>query len=192
MTSQELLNISKSITDTSIAHVNAKVINLSENQLNWRPNPGVWSLNEIMAHLNSYANYYYEAFDLKIEKTKFRNSKEEFTSSPLGRSAWKSMKLGNAQNIKRKFKAPKNHNPSIDSSLVHSDEAQRFLNAQSRLLGIIEKAAQVNLKKVKVPISISKMVRLRLGDALLFVSYHVERHLQQMINLQKNPNFPRK
>lgn len=192
MTSQELLNITKTITDTSITHVNAKVINLSENQLNWRPNPGVWSLNEIMAHLNSYANYYYEAFDVKIEKTKFRNSKEEFTSSPLGRSAWKSMKLGNAQNIKRKFKAPKNHNPSFDNSLVHADEAQRFLNAQTRLLLVIEKAAQVNLKKVKVPISISKMVRLRLGDALLFVSYHVERHLQQMINLQKNPNFPKK
>lgn len=192
MTTQELLSITKNITEDSINQVRSKIINLSDNQLQWRPNPGFWSINEVLAHLNSYAAYYYEQFDVKIERTKFRNSKEEFTSSPLGRSAWKSMKLGNAKNIKRKFKAPKSHNPSIESSLVHADEPQRFIDSQERLLRIIEKAGSVNLKKVKVPISISKMVRLRLGDALLFVTYHIERHMQQVQNLQKHPNFPRK
>jgi len=57
---------------------------------------------------------------------------------------------------------------------------------------IAESAATVNLRKVKVPISISKIVRLRLGDALLFVAYHNERHMQQMLNLKKHPNFPKK
>lgn len=192
MTTEQLLSINKNITEESIEWVQKKVISLSENQLNWRPNPGYWSIDEILAHMNSYASYYYEAFDQKIEKTKFRNSKEEFTSSPLGRSAWKSMKLGNANNIKRKFKAPKTHNPTFDASLVHGDEAERFIKWQTKLLQTLDRAGEVNLKKVKVPISISKMVRLRLGDALLFVSYHVERHMQQIKNLQKHPNFPKK
>jgi hypothetical protein len=192
ITTKELLETSRKITQESIDLVEKKVSSLTENQLNWRPNPGVWSVNEILAHLNSYATYYYELFDLKITRTKFRNSKDEFTSSPLGRSAWSSMKLGNAKNIKRKFKAPKAHNPSIDASLMHADEAARFIKRQRDLLLIIDRAAEVNLKKVRIPISISKMVRLRLGDALLFVSYHTERHMQQLLNLEKSSNFPRK
>lgn len=192
ITTKELLETSNSITRASIDSVQKSVRSMSENQLNWRPNPGIWSVNEILAHLNSYASYYYEIFDQKIAKTKFRRSKEEFISSPLGRSAWKSMKLGNASNIKRKFKAPRSHNPTADPSLVHPDEAERFIKNQKELLLILEKASEVNLKKVKIPISISKMVRLRLGDALLFVCYHVERHMQQLKNLEKNPNFPKK
>jgi hypothetical protein len=39
-------------------------------------------------------------------------------------------------------------------------------------------------------ISISKIIRLRLGDALLFVVYHNERHVQQAKNLLKHPKFP--
>lgn len=192
MTTEQLININRKITEESINWVQKKVLSLSENQLNWRPNPGIWSVREILAHLNSYASYYYDVFGQKIEKTKFRNSKEEFTSSPLGRSAWKSMKLGNANNVKRKFKAPKVHNPSLDPGLIHDDEAQRFIEWQKKLLRTLDLAGDVNLKKVKVPISISKIVRLRLGDALLYVSYHVERHIQQIKNLQNSPNFPKK
>jgi hypothetical protein len=60
------------------------------------------------------------------------------------------------------------------------------------LLQILDLAAGVNIRKVKVPISISKIVRLRLGDALLFVAYHNERHIQQAINLMKLAQFPKK
>jgi hypothetical protein len=63
---------------------------------------------------------------------------------------------------------------------------------QQELLEVIDKAATVNIRKVKVPISISKLIRLRLGDALLFVAYHNERHLQQAINLTKLAQFPKK
>ena len=50
---------------------------------------------------------------------------------------------------------------------------------------------KVNIRKVKIPISISKIIRLRLGDALLFVVYHNERHVQQALNVLNNPNFPK-
>jgi len=192
MTTEQLISINRKIVEESIDWVQKKVLSLSDNQLNWRPNPGIWSVHEVLAHLNSYASYYYDVFDQKIEKTKFRNSKEEFSSSPLGRSAWKSMKLGRANNVKRKFKAPKVHNPGLDPELMHDNDAERFIEWQNKLLSTLDRAGEVNLKKVKIPISISKMVRLRLGDALLYVSFHVERHIQQIKNLQNSPNFPKK
>ena len=102
------------------------------------------------------------------------------------------MKLGNAKNVKRKFKAMRSYNPQIDSSLIKENGIATALDELTELLSIIEKAATVSLRRVKIPISISKIIRLRLGDALLFVVYHNERHFQQISNLLTDKNFPKK
>lgn len=188
----ELFNELGDITQSGIAFVKKRMAKLNDNQLNWKPNKQTWSLNEIIAHLNSYANYYHPVFQTKIKNTKFKTAKEKFVPSPLGRSAWKSMKLGRANNIKRKFKAPKPYNPTFNKELVKGDEVDRFLEEQEKFMGILKMAQEVNLKKVKVPISISKIIRLRLGDALLFVTYHNERHIQQAANLLEHRGFPKK
>jgi hypothetical protein len=164
--------------------------NLKPNQLSWKPNSITWSINEILAHLNQYANYYHTAFINKIETTKFIEPKGQFISSPLGKSAWKSMKLGTANNIKRKFQSPKNYNPTIHPEIVNKNELNIFDKNQIELIDIIEKAKKVNIQRVKIPISISKFIRLKLGDALLFVVYHNERHLQQIKNLVEHRAFP--
>ena len=192
MTTKEIVQIVKDITNENIETINASVGKMSEKQLNWIPNPGIWSVAQVLAHLNEYGRYYYPTFERKIENTRFRSTKEAFISSPLGRSAWKSMKLGNANNVKRKFRAQKGYNPAIETSLVTGDDLAIFLDQQKSFLSIIEKAQEVNFRRVKIPISISKIVRLRLGDALLFVAYHNQRHVQQIKNLIANPNFPKK
>ncbi len=192
MTTSELIQIVSNITNENISNVKKYVGKLSETQLTWRPNPGVWSVSEVLAHLNEYANFYHPTIQRRIDTTRFTSTKEAFVSSPLGRSAWKSMKLGNAKNVKRKFKAPKDYNPTYDAQLVTGDEFPTFLKSQEVLLSLFEKAQTVNMRRVKVPISISKIVRLRLGDALLFVVYHNQRHVQQIINLVTHKNFPKK
>ncbi|NVK63049.1 MAG: DinB family protein [Flavobacteriales bacterium] len=192
MTTRELRSALSEITSNNIQQATSWMGKLSEKQLNWRPNPGVWSIAEVLAHLNSYARYYHPTIQRKIESTRFRNVKEDFISSPLGKSAWKSMKLGRLNNVKRKFKAPKGHNPTIDTELVQGTEVSDFIQQQNELLEIIKSSAEVNVRKVKIPISISKIVRLRLGDALLFITYHNERHMQQILNLKTHKNFPKK
>lgn len=192
MTTVELRSTLSDITSNNIQQATSWMNKLSEKQLNWRPNPGIWSIAEVLAHLNSYARYYHPTIQRKIESTRFRNVKEDFMSSPLGKSAWKSMKLGRLNNVKRKFKAPKGHNPTIDIDLVKGTEVQDFIEQQNELMHIIESSAEVNVRKVKIPISISKIVRLRLGDALLFITYHNERHMQQILNLKTHKNFPKK
>ncbi len=192
MTTKELLQTVRSITQENIDYIQKSVAKLSHNQLTWKPNNEVWSISEIIAHLNEYSHYYHPTIKRKIENTRFTSSKEAFISSPLGRSAWKSMKLGRLNNIKRKFKAPKGYNPTIDSSLVKGNETEQFLLLQNEFFDIIEMSESVNLRRVKIPISISKIIRLRLGDALLFVTYHNQRHIQQIKNLIERRNFPLK
>jgi hypothetical protein len=189
---EDLISNLTAITQANISFVNKKCARLSQSQLNWTPSTGVWSIQEILSHLNAYSNYYHRAFEEKIAQTKFTQAKETFASSPLGKSAWKSMKLGRANNVKRKFKAPKNYNPTLNTVLIEDDAVNTFLKDQNDLIELLKKAKTVNLRKVKVKISISKFVRLRLGDALMFVIYHNERHVQQIKNLITHRNFPKK
>ena len=191
MTTSQLVSELRGITQTNIDLIRKKFSHLNDQQKNWRKDSESWSINEVFAHLNEFAHYYHQAFTSKIERTRFNEPKDVFISSPLGRSAWKSMKLGNLKNIKRKFKAQRIYNPLIHSELVTGKDAVTFESNQIELLKIIDKAELVNLRKVKVPISISKIVRLRLGDALLFVVYHNERHMQQALNILSNNKFPK-
>ena len=192
MTTKELLNDIKSITLTNLDVIRKKIVYLNEEQKSWKINDTSWSINEIFAHMNEYAKFYHSTFKTRIASTRFREPISVFISSPLGRSAWQSMKLGNAKNVKRKFKSPKASNPTVDISLLTGNEVSDLEKGQEELLTILESAEAVNLRKVKVPISISKIIRFRLGDALLFVSYHNERHIQQVLNVMAHQNFPKK
>ena len=192
MTTKQLIEEIRTITLTNLEIVRKKMNYLNENQRTWRQNETSWNINEIFAHLNEYAKFYHTTFKNRIEKTRFREPRENFISSPLGRSSWQAMKLGNAKNVKRKFKTQRAYNPSIEKSLVTGHDISDFEKGQEEFLSIIETAQTVNLRKVKVPISISKIIRFRLGDALMFVTYHNERHMQQALNLMANPKFPKK
>lgn len=192
MTTQWVFNEIATITERNVRMIREKFNSLNEKQRTWKPNESEWSINEIFAHLNEYASFYHSAFKRRIERTRFREPKENYSSSPLGRSAWVSMKLGNANNVKRKFNTPKAYNPVHTPSLVKGNDIEIFMDYQEDLKEIILQATSVNIRKVKVPIAISKIIRLRLGDALLFVAYHNERHVQQALNVMKMSQFPKK
>lgn len=190
MTTESLFLEMEKLTNQNIETTKSKMLNLSKEQLSWRPKLDSWNLLEIYAHLNEYAKFYHSAFSKKIDTTRFREPRDIFISSPLGKSAWKSMKLGNAQNVKRKFKAPKLYNPTIVPSIIRENTLQEFIDGQKVLLEILKNARTINIRKSKIGISLSKIVRLRFGDALMFVIYHNERHIQQALNLINHKNFP--
>lgn len=191
MTSKELLTELRAITERNIDLLRESFNNLSEQQKRWKKDTTSWSILEVFAHLNAYANYYHPVFAKRIETTRFREPKDIFISSPLGKSAWKSMKLGNAKNVKRRMKSLKSFNPTFESNLINGADIEVFEKDQLQLLNILTNAEEVNLRKVKVPISISQMIRLRLGDALQYVIYHNERHLQQALNIIEHKSFPK-
>lgn len=192
MTTLELFQESESITKSNLDLVRKYLTRLSDIQLTWKPAESIWSINEIFAHLNEYAAFYHPAFTKKIASTRFREPKASFISSPLGKSAWKSMQLGQLKNVKRKFNAPKSYNPMFQKELVKGDDVSVFETFQNELLQILDSAKSVNIQRAKVSTSISKFVRLRLGDAFLFVIYHNQRHVQQALNLMNHRAFPTK
>jgi uncharacterized damage-inducible protein DinB len=192
MTSSELIGQLISVTNDNRLYVEKKISFLSADQLNWQKSTDSWSVKQTLIHLNEYARFYHTEFVKRIEQTRFKEPIPQFVSSPLGKSAWKSMKLGNANNVKRRFHSPKQYNPLVNNQLNEDDSVMNFLKNQLELGYILNSAKHVNLRKVKIPISISKIIRLRLGDALQFVIYHNERHIQQIKNTISQPGFPAK
>src|SRR5690554_7483153 len=90
--SDDLLKNLKNITEANIALVNKKCLHLGQNQIQWKPSNDSWNIQEVLSHLNSYSSYYHHLFIEKVQNTKYHNPKENFVPSPLGSSAWKSMK----------------------------------------------------------------------------------------------------
>ena len=179
------------ITLNNIAYIDASISLLSEEQLTWKNASKDWNIKEVLAHLNEYAKHYHSKFEKKIDTTRFRDPKEFYTSSPLGKSTWNTVKLGKSNNIKRKLKSQKYFNPLIVPSIVTDSIVEEFKISQNDLLRIIERAKEINIRKAKISIPLNQAIRFRFGDALLFVVYHNQRHLQQIKNIQSHSNFPK-
>ncbi len=159
--------------------VKEKFEHLSEEQLYWKPNERSWSIANIFEHLNAFYRYYIPVFNGKIANTRFNQPTETFTSSPMGRAAYRSVKLGKVYNVKRKLKSRKEYNPIFNDNLRSNHPINEFLDYQEQFKELLEKAKQVDLRKTKCPLSLRPVVKLNLGDSLLYLAYHTERHIYQ-------------
>jgi hypothetical protein len=77
----------------------------------------------------------------------------------------------------KKMKAPKDKVPTASGLTVTTID--RFLKQAEHLQHLLQLAGKADLTKTKTAISLSKMIRLRLGDTLRFYVYHIERHVAQ-------------
>lgn len=143
-----------------------------------QPAPGKWSVIQIIEHLNSYDRYYF----LAIEKALRKNAPATALYRPgwVGEYFTKLMKPGEGGTITNKMQAPKGHRPppGLDAFPVLND----FIDQQHYLLELLEQARQKDIGSIRVPISISKFIKLKLGDTFRFLVAHKQRHFVQIRN----------
>jgi hypothetical protein len=73
--------------------------------------------------------------------------------------------------------AQKEMNPlNCDLTITTID---RFLKQQQHLESLLTQAKAIDLVKAKTPVSLTRLLKLRLGDTLRFLVYHIERHVLQ-------------
>jgi hypothetical protein len=139
---------------------------------------GGWSIAQCLWHLNSYGHYYLPLIGDKMKTA--RQPASTFVSTWLGRYFIKIM----LPETGKKYKAFKDHVPP--PQLNAYEEVAEFIRQQETLLRLLKQAKQTDMNRVKIPISISPLLRLRLGDVFQFIVAHDERHLQQAArNLSK-------
>lgn len=153
---------------------------LSAAQLNFKTGPESWSILECIEHLNLYGDFYLPEIEKQILAQKEQVPGAVFKSGMLGNYFAELMRAKNGK-IK-KMKSPKDKNP-VHSSLSMTT-IERFIKQQERLLSILRLAGSVDLTHTKTAISLTKLIRLRLGDTLRFFIYHIERHIAQAQKVQ--------
>lgn len=184
--SEQLINDLEGRVEKHLQLVVKKYQNLDKDVL-LQPSPdGGWSIAQCLDHLNGYGDFYLPEIKKGINKN--FPMKEHFKSSWLGSYFTKMM---DPETGKKKIKAFKNHMPirELDAHAVVAE----FIQQQEELLNLLSRARRSDLNKIKIPLSISKWVKLKLGDVFQFFIAHNERHIQQANRvLEKNRNFGQK
>ena len=162
------------MTDQAIESIK-KFKTCSSSNLNYKNSLTEWSILECLEHLNLYGDFYLP----EIEKTLFDGSQKidnpVFNSGFIGNYFANLMKTKNGS-IK-KMKTTKDKDPM--NSILTVTTIDRLLKQLERLRILLNQLRTANLTKLKTAISLSKFIKLRLGDTLRFFVYHIERHILQ-------------
>ena len=168
-------NLIQNLLEITLENLNA-VENLKNQPidfLNWKQDSENWSALECIEHLNRYGDFYIPEIANKIKNSKYKSS-EIFKSNWLGKYFSKSVSYNEDLN---KMKTFKSMNPL--NSKLNIKTLEKFINQQHQIIELLDKSKFVNLDKTKTAISISKLIKLRLGDTFRVLIYHNERHIKQ-------------
>jgi hypothetical protein len=151
-------------------------------KLNYCPAEGAWSAAQVLEHLNAYNRYYLPA----IEKAMIHISKDTsawFVPGFWGNYFTKMMMPKNVYEVKNKMKAMKSYTPG--KGLNVEAVFKEFFQHQNKLLQLLDVARRRNMNSIRIPISISKLIRFKLGDTFRFLIAHEQRHMIQARNAIK-------
>jgi uncharacterized damage-inducible protein DinB len=153
-----------------------------KNKLVYQLNKDKWSVVQILEHLNAYGRYYLPAIAKAIEED-YSQRNAWFEPGFWGNYFTKSMKPTNVHEIKNKMKTMKAY--SFPNSLNVEKVENEFISQQHILLGLLDKAKDKNLNIIRVPITITRLIQLKLGDVFRFLIAHEQRHMIQARNTLK-------
>jgi hypothetical protein len=89
----------------------------------------------------------------------------------------------NVYEVKNKMKTAKSFSPErgINVQAVFTE----FFQHQNKLLQLLEVSRRRNLNTINIPLSFSRLIRLKLGDLFRFLVAHEQRHMMQERNTIK-------
>jgi len=176
ISTSKLISELKNMTEENI-QLAETLLSKESSELNFRNSEESWSILECLEHLNRYGNFYIPEISNRISTSKFP-PKTEFSPGILGNYFAKSMLPKEKLNKMKTFKTMNPIHSKLDKNVVNE-----FISQQNQLLDLLEQSGKINLEKTKTSISISKLIKLRLGDTFRFVIYHNLRHIEQANNI---------
>lgn len=151
-------------------------------KLGYSTEKGSWSVAQVIDHLNRYSRHYLPL----IEKSMVPIPKETnawFVAGFWGNYFTKLMMPKNVFEIKNRMKTTTHFSP--DKSVNVEGAFNEFVQHQNKLLQLLELARGRNLNTIHIPVTISRFLRLKLGDLFRFLVAHEQRHMMQARNAIK-------
>ena len=155
---------------------------VDQTKLVYCPDKGRWSVVQVLEHLNGYNRHYLPAIEKELSVIT-HDANSWFTSGYWGEKFTKMMRPSNVYEIKNKMKTSKKM--TFPNSLNVNSVMKEFAEGQDKLLRLLEMAKGKDLAKIHIPITLTKLIKLRLGDTFRFLIAHEQRHLIQARNTLK-------
>ena len=156
---------------------------LTEQQLRWKPTPDRWSIVECLQHLNLAERYYIRNIQHKVDQlglVQTNPTDQTVVSDWVG----KAMLFAVDPTVNIKLPAPGMIRPRPATDLVPTDVLGQFVELQTLLLSLLDKAVYLDWNQEKVMSLFGNWLKIRLGDALKMLIAHTERHMNQAMRVK--------
>lgn len=151
-------------------------IDLSEEELLWKPSPKSWSIAECLQHILIANNLYLKDINKKIEKAEVRTIEHPIHLSWMGRI----FLLFVDPRYKWKIKAPKIFKPINEHKVTDGGQVlKEYLKLQEDIIATAHKAAGYDHANTYTKSPLSRFLRFNIGEQFYIMMRHEKRHLNQ-------------
>jgi len=157
-----------------LAHLPGPVLQLP-------PDQHKWSAIQCLEHLNIYSRYYLPQLAKAIQTAQLHQqaATPQFKSGWLGNWFTGIMQPKSDGSLPMRMQSPKSARPTATPDVT--SVMNEFISGQQQLLLLLQQAHAVNLAQPRIPTTLSKFVKLSLGDTFRFFIAHEERHVLQAL-----------
>jgi hypothetical protein len=158
---------------------------LTEEQLNWQPATGSWSVGQCLEHLRRTNEAYLEAISAAL-RDKPDSPVEQITPRWFGR--WFIRSFAEPSPNSKRASAPRKIRPVARVDLAVLDQ---FLSANKSCRELIVRMRGEDINRIRFWNPFVPGIRFTVGTGLEIVTGHERRHLQQAERVRQSVNFPR-
>lgn len=161
---------------------------LSDAQFNWKPTPATWSVAEGLVHLNRVADAYLPSLEAAVERAKYR------APGPFAYGFLATKMIEGVQPGGPALRTGSSLDPSEGGarSAFERDAVLATFDAYvQQYVAVCQRAAGIDLARVKVRYPFMRLLRLPLGAFLQITGLHALRHIAQAERVTQRPGFPK-
>ena len=173
-------------SDNNLKRIDSTFDYLTLNQINWKPASKIWSVGECINHLVITNELYLKKMkEIVYKSTSDSNVSYNYSQSITGKLITNTVDPGKV----KKFKTFKVFDPL--KSTASNSAVQDYILIMKRFIELVKDMSRLNLKKIKFSSPVNKFIRMNLGDPLIFIPRHDERHLNQAERIVNMAEFPK-
>jgi len=161
------------------------VTGLTEEQLNWNPAPGCWSVGQCLEHLCITNEAYLPAIGGALRE-KPDAPVEQIVPGWFG--GWFIRSFIEPSPQMKRISAPAKIRPT---ARVGVTVLERFLSANQACRKLISDARNKDVNRIRFWNPFVKGIRFTVGTGFEVIARHERRHLLQAERVHNSPNFPR-
>jgi hypothetical protein len=170
--------------DAADARASALATGLTAAQLNWAPQPGVWSVGQCLEHLCVASECYLPPIARSLEHGR-AGVVQNITPGWFGR--WFIRNYIEPSSTTKRARAPRKIRPG---NVVDTGILGRFIANNERTRELIERAKRYDVNRVRFTNPFVPLIHFTVGTGFEILSKHQDRHLRQAERIRGSAAFP--